>query len=94
MIKGCYIPFNWKEDIEEKYLKEIKYYCLIMTENYIKNNFYQIKKYSNVIEKRIDDSWCTLDMLLNDNKINFEMCKKYNYPYVIIDENYEVNINL
>lgn len=38
IIEGCYIPFNWKADFEEKYLKQIKYTCLIMTEEYINKN--------------------------------------------------------
>ena len=38
IIEGCYIPFDWKKDFDEEYLKEIKYICLIMTEEYIKNN--------------------------------------------------------
>ena len=38
--------FNWKEDFEETYLEEIKYYCLILSENYIKQHF----------EKRLDDT--------------------------------------
>ena len=31
IIEGCYIPFDWKKDFEEEYLKEIQYVCLIMT---------------------------------------------------------------
>ena len=38
IIEGCYIPFDWKKDFSEEYLKEIEYICLIMTEQYIKNN--------------------------------------------------------
>ena len=33
IIEGCYIPFDWKKYFNEEYLKEIKYICLIMTEN-------------------------------------------------------------
>ena len=38
IIEGCYIPFDWKNDFNKKYLKEIKYICLVMTEKYIRNN--------------------------------------------------------
>ena len=53
IVEGCYIPFEWKKDFSEEYLSEIKYYCLVMTESYIKNHFADIKKYENIIEKRL-----------------------------------------
>lgn len=55
IVEGCYVPSNWKQFFTEEYLKNIKYYCLIMIEQYIKNNFNDIKKYANVIENRLDD---------------------------------------
>ena len=39
IVEGCYIPFDWKKDFEEEYLEHIRYYCLVMSENYIKNHF-------------------------------------------------------
>lgn len=35
IVEGCYIPFDWKNDFENEYIKEIKYYCLIMSRDYI-----------------------------------------------------------
>lgn len=94
IVEGCYIPFDWKKDFSREYLKEIKYYCLVMTETYIKNHFDEIKKYANTIEERLDDLWCTKDSVLNENVKNFEMCKKYNCNYILIDDSYEVDIEL
>ena len=68
MIEGCYIPFDWEKDFDEHYLSEIKYRCLVMSENYILNHYNDIKRYANVIEQRLDDSDCTLESLLADNK--------------------------
>lgn len=50
IIEGCYIPFNWKNDFEISYLKEIQFYCLVMTSHYIENYFSDIKNYADVIE--------------------------------------------
>ena len=50
VIEGGYIPFNWKEDFDNEYLKEIRYYCLVMSETYINNNFNQIKEYAHNFE--------------------------------------------
>ena len=52
-----------------------------MSENYIKNHFFDIKKYANVIEKRLDDSYCTIESVLQDNNRYLKMCQKYNYNY-------------
>ena len=29
IVEGCYIPFDWKNDFDKKYLDEIKYYILV-----------------------------------------------------------------
>lgn len=88
IIEGCYIPFNWKESFDKDYTKQIKYICLIMTNKYIEDNFSDIKSYANIIEKRLDDSSCIKEELIKDNELNFNMCKKYNCDYVLIDDNY------
>jgi len=33
IVEGCYIPFDWTADFTQEYLKNIKYYCLVMTED-------------------------------------------------------------
>lgn len=94
IVEGCYIPFRWEEDFSEEYRKEIRYYCLVMSENYIKSHFSDIKKYADVIERRIDDSWCTVDSVLEENARYLEMCRKYDCNYILIDDCYEVEIDL
>ena len=92
IIEGCYIPFDWAKDFENEYLDSIKYYCLVMSEKYIKNNFGDIKKYANSVEDRLDDTWCTLESVLEDNKYYLEGAKKYNLNYILIDDKYEFDI--
>lgn len=65
-----------------------------MSENYIKDHFFDIKKYANVIEKHLDDSYCTIESVLQDNNRYLKMCQKYNYNYILIDDNYQIDINL
>ena len=38
IIEGCCIPFDWKRDFEHGYLEHIRYFCLVMSEKYIRNN--------------------------------------------------------
>jgi len=94
IIEGCYIPFDWQKDFDSKYLENIKYYCLIMSEEYIRNHFADIKKYANVIENRLDDAWCTIESVLTDNAEVLALAKKHNANFILIDDQYEINIDL
>lgn len=88
IIEGCYIPFDWASDFDAEYLKHIQYYCLIMSENYIKNHFADIKKFANIIENRLDDSDCTIESLLADNEQILVHAKKHGINYILIDNDY------
>lgn len=93
IIEGCYIPFDWKRDFDASYLPEIKFYCLIMTEEYIENNFSEILKFENVIEKRLNTDISKAD-LIADNKQNLQLCKNYGLEYILIDKYYITDIEL
>ena len=94
IVEGCYIPFVWQKDFDSKYLENIKYYCLVMSEEYIRNHFADIKKYANVIENRLDDEWCTIESVLTDNAEVLALAKKHNANVILIDDQYEINIDL
>ncbi|MGN1110618.1 MAG: adenylate kinase [Oscillospiraceae bacterium] len=94
IIEGCYIPFDWAKDFTKEYLDNIKYYCLVMSENYIKNHFGDIKRYASVIEKRLSDEYCTLESVLNDNERVLELAQKHNANYYLIDDEYKIDIDL
>lgn len=93
IVEGCYVPITWQEDFTKDYLENIKYYCLVMSEGYIRNHFDDIKKFASIIENRLDDD-CTIDSLLQDNIQVLELCKKYNTNYVLIDDEYKIDIDL
>ena len=94
VVEGCYIPFDWERFFDYKYREEIKYICLVMSEQYIRNHFDDIKKYANVIEERLDDSECTMESVLKENAQVLEQCKKYGIDYVLIDRKYQIDIVL
>ena len=94
IVEGCYIPFELEKDFEAEYLKEIKYYCLVMSEKYIANHFESIKKFASVIEERLDDEYCTPETVRRDNAQMLEQCLKYGAEYILIDEEYQVDIRL
>ena len=94
IVEGCYIPFDWAADFEQEYLENIKYYCLVMSEKYIRNHFVDIKKYANVIENRLNDECCTMESVLEDNAKVLSLAKTHNVNYILIEDEYEIGIDL
>ena len=92
IVEGCYIPFDWAEGFSGEYLDNIKYYCLVMSENYIRSHFDDIKKYADIVEKRLDDSDCTLGSVLEDNARMLSQAEKHGVNYVLMDDKYEIDI--
>ena len=104
VVEGCYIPFDWEKDFTEEYLREIKCYCLVMTENYIRNHFDKIKEYACVVEDRMDDSYCTMESVLADNAFFLNRAREHGFVdvnssdekcysrLICIDEEYDITI--
>ena len=91
IVEGCYIPFNWSEDFEEAYLKHIQYYCLIMSEDYIRSHFEDIMAHANVIEHRLQDE-STLEEILADNAQFLALAQKNGVHYVLVRDDYEADL--
>lgn len=94
IVEGCYIPFDWEKDFSKEYLDHIRYFCLVMSERYIKEHFDKIRKYASAVENRMDDEGCTMESVLEDNARFLQLAEQYGANYVLIDEKYEINIDL
>lgn len=94
IVEGCYIPFDWAKDFNENYLEQIRYYCLVMSADYIKTHFADIKKYANVVEKRLSDEWCTMEKVLVENARFLKLARKHRANYILIDNEYQIDIDL
>ena len=94
IVEGCYIPFDWAKDFTPEYLSEIRFYCLVMSEKYIKTHFDDIRAYASVIEDRGDDADCTLEAVLRDNARMLEQCIRHGAAYILIDEAYQTDLAL
>ena len=92
IVEGCYIPYDWRKSFEPNYLKEIKFICLALSDNYIDHNFDVIKNKANIIETRLEDSCLSTDKLKIENK-NF-IDGFNNEKIIIIDSDYENTIKL
>ena len=81
-----------EKDFDKEYLDNIKYICLVMSKKYIQTHFDDIKKYANVIENRLNDEDCTMESVLKDNAQFLESAQKHNANYVLIDDEYKIEI--
>ena len=92
IIEGCYIPFDWRQDFDEQYLQSIRFICLAMSDEYIDTHFDEIKGHGSDIESRLDDSYCTVDQLKNDNHHIINGYEQTAEKISLIDVDYEETI--
>ena len=92
IVEGVYIPSNWSEDFTSEYLENIQYYCLVLSEEYIKNHFEDVKAFANIVENRIEDD-ISIEGVLKDNARFLEESKKYGNRYLLIDGEYNLEID-
>ena len=92
IVEGCYVPVDWRQDFDERYLPSIRFVCLAMTDHYIEAHFDNIKNHASDIESRLDDTFCTIDNLKSSNKSYIQGFKRYGKQLVLIDEDYNETI--
>ena len=92
LLEGCYIPFTWQADFSAAYLAEIRYCCLVMTEDYIRGHFDAIRDHACAIEARLEDSQLTPESLFADNLFHLAQCIRYGLPYYSVDGDYAAGV--
>ena len=92
IVEGCYIPFGWRQDFDERYLPSIRFICLAMSERYIRSHFGEIIGHESEIESRLVDADCTVDDLKIDNKSVIDGFQDAGEQIVLIDSDYEQTI--
>lgn len=91
IVEGAYVPDNWEDGFSEEYLKNIRCFCLVMSEEYIDGHFEDITGHSCEIERRIDDSDCTKEFLKAENKRYMDFCAFCGCRYYEIKEKYDID---
>lgn len=66
----------------------------LVSESYIRNHFADIRKYADVIDNRLDDGYCTMESVLRDNARFLALARQHGQNYVLIDDEYRVDIDL
>lgn len=92
IVEGCYIPFDWRNSFDEKYLQLIRFICLAMSDEYIDSHFDEIKSHGSDIEKRLDDSYCTAEQLKQDNHQIINGFQSNGEPITLITDHYDDTI--
>ena len=92
IVEGCYVPFDWRRDFDERYLPSIRFICLAMSEEYIDSHVGRIKEHASDIEARLDDSYCTAEHMKRENRRVIEGYRAVGEQVAIITEDYEETI--
>ena len=93
IIEGSYVPFDWREDLDEEYLRYVRFICLVMTDGYIDEHFQDIKKHASDIESRLDDSGLTIESLKADNRAVLKGFKEKNESVVLIESDHKKTLD-
>ena len=92
IVEGCYVPFDWRKDFADRYLSEIRFVCLAMTDAYIDAHLEDITVHASAIEARLDDADCSANWLKAQNRACSEgfqangemvMCIKSDYGQTV-----------
>ena len=89
IVEGCYVPFDWRADLDVDYQSAVRFICLAFTDEYIDAHFNEIRQHTSDIESRLDDSECTCGNLKADNRKYIEGFSGYGEEVVLIDGDYE-----
>ena len=92
VVEGCYVPFGWRADFSQEYLDDIRFICLALTDEYIDAHFSDIKKHASDIESRLDDSYCTVTSLKEDNKRVIDGFTVAGEKVSLVESDYEQSI--
>lgn len=93
IVEGCYVPFNWKADFTDEYLKNIKFVCLCFGEKYLKSHFLSIMAHASCIEKRVNDIGLSYEALKAENDFYYKGCIDNNLYVQLIESEFNKTIN-
>ncbi|MBO4342740.1 MAG: AAA family ATPase [Clostridia bacterium] len=93
IVEGGYVPPQWESDFTPEYLDKIRFYCLAMSEEYIRSRFTDIKKFASVIEHRFDDSDFDIETAVKENRMYIESFSYCKNRLILIDNDYEETLS-
>ena len=88
IVEGCYVPFGWRKDLDDRYLPHIRFVCLAMTEEFIDGHFDKILEHASDIESRLEDADCTAEFMKAENRRYAEGFRLAGEKVILIDGDY------
>lgn len=92
IVEGCYVPADWEKDFSREYRENIRFRCLVMTEDYIRLHFGEIKSRASVIEQRGEDADFDMETAIRENNRFLTVFGKEPEQLILIDKEYRLNI--
>ncbi len=89
IVEGCYVPFDWRRYFDGRYLADIRFICLAMTEEYIDAHFDDILAHAMDAEARLDDAWLTPERLKAENRAVINGFRAAGESVTLIEDDYE-----
>ncbi len=89
IVEGCYIPADWRQDLDKSYLRQIRFICLAMTAEYIETHFDEIIRHESDIETRRIKADCTPDDLKQCNRWFMDTFNSSGEDVVLIEGNFD-----
>jgi len=90
IVEGSYIPFDFQADFTPEYLREIRYVCLVFSENYIRTQYADILRHASDVEHRIGAAPVPMDTLLNENRSNLMRCQEHKLRYILVESSGDI----
>jgi len=94
IVEGCYVPYNWRMDLDADYLSDIWFICLAMTDEYIDSHFEEIIKHESDVEHRLFDSDLTPELLKTENQNYIQGFTNAGEDVVLIDKDHAQTMNM
>lgn len=89
IVEGCYIPFGWRRDFDERYLPSIRFVCLAMSAGYIERHYDDILKHESEIEARMEDPDNSVERFQKDNESCVTGFRNAGEQVTVIDSDYQ-----
>ena len=89
IVEGCYIPPDWRKGFDARYLPDIRFVCLAMSEDYIERHFDEILRHESEIEARLTAADCSPEALKADNRRYMEAFRRAGEWVLLIEDDYE-----
>lgn len=93
IVEGCYIPFGWRKDFGDDYLKNIRFICLAMTDEYIDAHYNDIKGHASDVENRLDESYLNPEWIKAENQKYIKGFEAAGEEVVLIEGDYSSAID-